>query len=179
MANRGCPDKDADRDNIADRIDACPNRHGLAQHKGCPPPDRDGDGVPDSKDRCKTRREVWNGVRDFDGCPDRPAARLRLSNGTVSFVPRITFVAGDRRLSRAGSFYMRLGASLLRRLTPGVVEVVVVPEYGLSYGHSLQRARKRATAVVRALTKLLPARVKVVPRAKAADGRRRVELRFR
>lgn len=181
IGNAGCPDTDLDRDGVPDRSDQCKRRYGRAILKGCPAPDGDADGIPDAKDRCKTKREVWNGVRDWDGCPDRPAARLvlRPKQRTITFAQRITFTAGDRAVSRAGAFYLRLAAPLLRRLTPGVIEVVVAAEYGLSYGDSMQRARRRAKAAAAALAKLAPSYTRIVVKPRGPDGRRRLELHFR
>ena len=43
-------DKDADRDGIKDKVDACPQIPGSASANGCP--DNDGDGIINSKDLC-------------------------------------------------------------------------------------------------------------------------------
>ena len=40
-----CPELDADRDGLANGLDACPQVVGLAELKGCPDRDLDGDGV--------------------------------------------------------------------------------------------------------------------------------------
>jgi hypothetical protein len=37
---------------------------------GCPNPDRDGDTYPNEQDECPDSAEVFNGVKDEDGCPD-------------------------------------------------------------------------------------------------------------
>ena len=44
-----------------------PQRATLAVATG---PDLDGDGIPDAQDRCPDQPEDYNGVDDFDGCPD-------------------------------------------------------------------------------------------------------------
>lgn len=62
VALKGCPD--ADGDGIADKDDACPNVKGLVEFKGCP--DTDGDGVVDSEDDCPDVK----GLVAFKGCPD-------------------------------------------------------------------------------------------------------------
>ena len=178
VANHGCPDHDRDGDGLADRVDRCPDRFGLAAHNGCPPPDADGDGVPDARDRCKRGAEVYNGVRDTDGCPDRPAAVARLHKDRVEVVGKLGFVNRDRSLSRAGSYRLRIAAALLGQRTPGVVEVEVVAGYGLSYGDSMQRARRRAAAMVAALRKRLPKYTKLVAKPRGPDGKPRIVLRY-
>ncbi|MFB9052086.1 OmpA family protein [Formosa undariae] len=56
--------KDADKDGIYDKDDACPDVFGLAIFNGCP--DTDGDGIEDSKDACPNEA----GTAEFNGCPD-------------------------------------------------------------------------------------------------------------
>lgn len=56
--------KDADRDGIADKEDACPQMKGRLSARGCP--DEDGDGVEDLEDICRTEA----GPRQLNGCPD-------------------------------------------------------------------------------------------------------------
>lgn len=71
----GCPDPDNDGDGIPDGEDRCPNQAGPASlnpaRNGCPIADADGDTFDDDKDSCPSEPEVWNGVDDEDGCPDR------------------------------------------------------------------------------------------------------------
>jgi OmpA-OmpF porin, OOP family len=70
----GCPDLDNDGDGVRDREDLCPNQPGPASPNpklnGCPIRDQDGDTFDDDRDRCPAEPEVWNGIRDEDGCPD-------------------------------------------------------------------------------------------------------------
>ena len=178
IANRGCPDRDSDGDGLADRVDRCPARYGLVSQAGCPPADADGDGVPDATDRCPGAAEVWNGIRDNDGCPDKPAALVVREPTRVRFTQRITFTLAGNALSQPSQFYMRIAARLLRNQTPGRVDVVVVADYGLSYGDSIQRARRHAAVIVDALRKLVPAYTKLRAVGRGPDGRRRVELVF-
>ncbi|MEN8186564.1 MAG: OmpA family protein [Bacteroidota bacterium] len=58
----GCPDSDLD--GVQDSEDACPNTVGLPALNGCP--DKDGDGFSDKDDYCP---EVA-GLEQFNGCPD-------------------------------------------------------------------------------------------------------------
>jgi OmpA-OmpF porin, OOP family len=71
----GCPDPDNDRDGIMDTEDRCPLTAGpassTAKWNGCPVPDEDGDTFDDEQDKCPSEAEVWNGVNDDDGCPDK------------------------------------------------------------------------------------------------------------
>lgn len=71
----GCPDPDDDGDGIPDAEDACPRQKGEPStdptRNGCPNPDRDGDSYDNDVDRCPDQPEVFNGVKDDDGCPDQ------------------------------------------------------------------------------------------------------------
>jgi OmpA-OmpF porin, OOP family len=70
----GCPDPDDDGDGIPDTQDACPKEKGEPStdptRNGCPNPDRDGDSFDNDVDRCPDQAEVFNGIKDDDGCPD-------------------------------------------------------------------------------------------------------------
>lgn len=70
----GCPDPDDDGDGVADKDDACPKIAGEPstdpKYNGCANPDRDGDTYFNDKDECPDAAEVFNGVKDEDGCPD-------------------------------------------------------------------------------------------------------------
>jgi OOP family OmpA-OmpF porin len=70
----GCPDPDDDGDGIPDKEDACPRVKGDPStdptRNGCPNPDRDGDSYDNDVDQCPDQPEVFNGVKDDDGCPD-------------------------------------------------------------------------------------------------------------
>jgi OOP family OmpA-OmpF porin len=70
----GCPDTDNDGDGVPDAEDACPTVKGDKsddpKRSGCPSPDRDGDTFPNETDQCPDQAEVFNGVKDDDGCPD-------------------------------------------------------------------------------------------------------------
>ena len=81
--NDGCPDPDNDQDCILDVDDLCPNeaedRDGFEDNDGCPDPDNDSDLILDTADSCPRRdgqtakqtAEVYNTIKDEDGCPDR------------------------------------------------------------------------------------------------------------
>jgi len=76
----GCPDPDDDGDGIPDKEDACPRQKGEPStdptRNGCPNPDRDGDSYDNDVDQCPDQAEVFNGVKDDDGCPDEGGAPL-------------------------------------------------------------------------------------------------------
>ena len=84
----GCPDPDNDGDGIPDKDDACPNVKGEPStdptKSGCPSADRDGDTFDNDVDACPDAAEVYNGVKDDDGCPDeggRPLVVVDASKG--------------------------------------------------------------------------------------------------
>ncbi len=68
------PSKDDDGDGILNGVDACPDKPGEPstdpKMNGCPNPDRDGDTYLNEQDECPDAAEVFNGVKDEDGCPD-------------------------------------------------------------------------------------------------------------
>lgn len=178
--NRGCPDVDGDGDGVADRMDACAAEFGRREYAGCHAPDGDGDGYADREDRCPERAEVWNGVRDHDGCPDRGRAYLRVAGRKIGFVSKIGFVAGDTRLSKPAARAMKAAIGLLVGARSRRVKVVVVAEYGRSYGDSLQRARRRGKVVMRwlaAASELRDVAIELV--CAGPDGRPRVEFDYR
>ncbi|MGF7138070.1 OmpA family protein [Roseimarinus sediminis] len=55
---------DRDNDRIADYLDQCPDEYGTNITRGCP--DRDGDGIPDKDDECPNEP----GIVENKGCPD-------------------------------------------------------------------------------------------------------------
>ena len=86
----GCPDPDDDGDGIPDKEDACPRVKGEPSmdptRNGCPNPDRDGDTYDNDVDQCPDEAEVFNGVKDEDGCPDeggRPLVVVDVVKGAV------------------------------------------------------------------------------------------------
>lgn len=178
-SNHGCPDRDSDGDGIADRLDECPVVMGPEDLAGCPPPDLDDDGVPDATDRCPDRAEIWNGRRDTDGCPDPGQALVQVGEGKVVFArpvrldPRGRLRVTDRALVEAA-------ATALRAARAQRVALVVVADYGLSYGDSLQRAVAQA-ALLRATVAAaagLPIE-RVTARGRGPDGSPRIELVYR
>ncbi len=105
----GCPDPDNDGDGISDSADACPSVPGEPstdpRRNGCPNPDRDGDTYDNETDACPDAAEVFNGVRDDDGCPDEGGK------------PLVTVDTKDPRLP------VRLAAPLRFKGTPEAPEV--------------------------------------------------------
>ncbi|HEY1958368.1 MAG TPA: thrombospondin type 3 repeat-containing protein [Polyangiaceae bacterium] len=68
------PNADDDGDGVKNSEDACPKVPGEPstdpKRNGCPNPDRDGDTYSNDQDECPDAAEVFNGVKDEDGCPD-------------------------------------------------------------------------------------------------------------
>ncbi len=177
--NHGCPDQDGDGDGLVNRLDHCPARMGPRDLGGCPAPDADDDGVPDGDDRCPDAKEVWNARKDGDGCPDKGDPLATVGEGRIRLAraPRLTsrgaVAASDRGL-------VIVAGHILRLTRAGAVRVVVVTDYGLSYGDSLQRAARLAGAAAAAIAdaaKLPPAIVQPTPRG--PDGDPRIVLEYR
>jgi hypothetical protein len=178
MSNHGCPDEDSDGDGVLDRYDKCKDVSGRPSFDGCPLPDRDGDAIADNIDRCPDRPERWNGRRDGDGCPDRGRALITISNGTIRIPRRVRFKAG--RVSPGSVAALRLAGSALRKAKVTSVTIEVVAPYGLSYGHSVMRARTRGRLVRAELARYARIPPKLVRvRARGPDGKPRVEIRYR
>lgn len=104
----GCPEpgslSDRDGDRVNDDVDACPGVTGDSRWRGCkagtvmPTDDDDGDGIPNGVDKCPKEREVYNGVADDDGCPDKggaPLARVDEAKGEIILARSIAFEGGD------------------------------------------------------------------------------------
>lgn len=178
-ANRGCPDRDSDGDGIADRLDECPVVMGHEDLAGCPPPDGDDDGVPDGADRCPDEAEVWNGRRDGDGCPDPGQALVRVGEGKVVFA-RVARLDARGRVRVTDQAMVEAAAAALKSARAQRVALVVVADYGLSYGDSLQRASAQAVVLRAALA--AAARVpieQISARGLGPDGAPRIELTYR
>jgi outer membrane protein OmpA-like peptidoglycan-associated protein len=74
-----------------------------------PPSDRDKDGIPDDKDPCPDEPEVFNGIKDEDGCPDK---ELDLITGTME---GIRFDFGSHKLRRDSYEPLQRAAEVLRK----------------------------------------------------------------
>ncbi len=97
----GCPDKDNDKDGIADAApDKCLNepedKDGFEDEDGCPDLDNDKDGVADAQDKCGDKPETKNGFQDEDGCPDEIPETLKKFTGAIQGV---NFKVGDAALA--------------------------------------------------------------------------------
>jgi OOP family OmpA-OmpF porin len=97
----GCPDKDNDKDGVADAApDKCLNdaedKDGFEDEDGCPDPDNDNDGVLDAADKCGDKPETKNGFQDEDGCPDEIPETLKKFTGAIQ---GINFKVGDSALA--------------------------------------------------------------------------------
>jgi len=97
----GCPDLDNDQDGILDVDDLCPNdpedMDNFEDADGCPDPDNDKDRILDQDDACprvdgetaEQTAEVYNGVEDEDGCPDR--GRVVVTDTKIEILDKIYF----------------------------------------------------------------------------------------
>lgn len=101
------PNKDDDGDGVPNGQDACPTVPGEPSTdpklNGCPNPDRDGDGFTNDKDECPDAAEVFNGIKDDDGCPDEGGKAL---------------VTVDTRLPLAASLVVKLANAIKIAGTP-------------------------------------------------------------
>ena len=67
-------ERDADRDGVANAVDAAPydseDMDGFQDEDGVPDLDNDADGIADVADKCPNEVEDMDGFEDEDGCPD-------------------------------------------------------------------------------------------------------------
>lgn len=175
MANDGCPDQDRDGDGVVDRRDQCPEERGEARHSGCPPEDRDRDGILDDGDRCPTKPEVWNGVKDRDGCPDAGAAHVVYEPGLLTL--KLAF--GAKGLAAAEQKKLQTAVALLKLRRARRLNVGVVAGYGLSYGDSIGRARRQAAVLRGWFARAFPRwKDRVVVVGRPPDGTPRVTIAY-
>lgn len=165
----GCPDLDNDGDGVSDKADACPNVKGVkstdSKQNGCPDPDPDRDTFPNAAqkgavgvvvDKCPDQAEVFDGVKDDDGCPDgddapkgRPLVEIRTpATGAQVRMSRGVAFNDKHEIEPASDPLVRALAVELMKREGWTVDVGVRPSptKGKEEG-----AKKRAEAVVAAL----------------------------
>lgn len=78
-----------------------PSPQRLVARRAPPPPrrpvDTDGDGIPDERDKCPRVKEIFNGYRDDDGCPD---VVCRPMPAQVRIQAKIYFPSGSDRIQK-------------------------------------------------------------------------------
>ncbi len=151
---------------MVDAEDKCPELPGPTSGGGCPDVDGDGDRIADRFDACPTEF----GVTGRKGCPG-PGGNLELAG-----IPLI----GPRGPDAKTKKFLATVLDAMKAADGRRVQLTVVAEYGLSYGDSIDRARRRAQALrahVAVALKLPPADVAIAWRG--PDGRPRLELAYR
>jgi outer membrane protein OmpA-like peptidoglycan-associated protein len=93
--------RDADKDGIVDKDDACPTApedgDGFEDKDGCPDPDNDKDGLADANDKCPNEAEDADTWKDDDGCPDPlTEVTVRAVDKTGLPVPFASVSLGDQ-----------------------------------------------------------------------------------
>jgi len=165
------PVADTDGDGTSDSADHCPAIIG-APPDGCPPRDTDGDGILDGADACPSDP----GPRARRGCPQKAGATAaELARAKRLPAPRLV---GGRRgvLSADARKALRAAGAELARAGARRVVVVSVADHGLSYGDSIERARRAGELAAQLLRAQLHAPVSVD--ARGPDGAPRLELRY-
>jgi outer membrane protein OmpA-like peptidoglycan-associated protein len=103
----GCPDADTDNDGVLNQEDQCPTRpmgpYPDARRRGCPEDDTDRDGIVNSRDRCPNEPEIYNSIRDDDGCPDGRPLLTRVGSDIQFFRP-VLFLNNSDQLVGAETF---------------------------------------------------------------------------
>jgi hypothetical protein len=156
----GCPEPDGDGDGIIDRMDSCPKVPGEPStdpaRNGCPNPDRDGDTYENDRDQCPDAAEVFNGIRDDDGCPDEGGKPLVVidAKGGVKLEPPIKIVgaADEPEVDKGSLMTLRALALELNRHRDWTLAVGVRPAGPASAQETAALAR--SFAVVHVLSTL-------------------------
>ncbi len=168
----GCPAGDADGHGTGDSLDEgdkvaktdfCPDQpEGKdGSEDGCPAPDpdRDGDTYDNDKDQCPEDAEVYNGIKDDDGCPDEGGNLLVSIDpkdpklGVKLAAPIKILGAGDaQEVDKANAMTMRALALELNRHRDWTLAIGVRPAGAAP--DAQQTSLARAFAVVHALAAL-------------------------
>jgi outer membrane protein OmpA-like peptidoglycan-associated protein len=103
-------DDDLDGDGIKNDVDSCkinPNPDqadldGDGIGDVCDD-DIDGDGILNVTDQCPREKEVYNGVKDEDGCPDEGVMRVKVTKDKIEIMDKI-FFEFDKDVIKSESF---------------------------------------------------------------------------
>ncbi len=154
------PNKDDDGDGIPNAQDACPDLAGEPSTdprlNGCPNPDRDGDTYLNEVDTCPDAAEVFNGVKDDDGCPDEGGKALVTIDAHLALKLQNAIKMGGTAdapsVDASSMMTMRALALELNKHRDWVLMVGAKPASTASTSQA--QALARALAVVNALTLL-------------------------
>ncbi|MEO8877236.1 MAG: thrombospondin type 3 repeat-containing protein, partial [Polyangiaceae bacterium] len=157
----GCPDPDDDGDGVTDSLDACPRVPGEPatdpKRNGCPNPDRDGDTVENTEDQCPDQAEVFNGVKDEDGCPDTGGKALVTITGkdnAIRLVSPVKVVTTPGTVVVDEKTWPQLRALVLELNRHRDWTLAVAAKPDAKAGANDQAALARTVAVVNAANKL-------------------------
>ena len=160
--NDGCPDPDNDHDGILDIDDLCPDdpedKDGFEDSDGCPDPDNDSDLILDTADACprvdgqtaKQTAEVYNTVKDDDGCPDRGTV---IETRTGILILESIHFEFNSDVIKEESFPILRAVAKTMQLNPEILLVEVqghTDERG-SNAYNLDLSTRRAASVMRFL----------------------------
>jgi OmpA-OmpF porin, OOP family len=158
----GCPDPDNDGDGILDVDDLCPDEpediDSFEDRDGCPETDNDSDLIRDTADACPRRdgetakqtAEVYNTVKDEDGCPDRgPVIETRTH---IEILESIHFEFNSDVIKQDSHPILRAVAKTML-LNPEIrlVEVQGHTDERGSDAYNLDLSQRRAASVMRFL----------------------------
>jgi hypothetical protein len=153
------PNKDDDGDGIPNAQDACPDLAGEPSTdprlNGCPNPDRDGDTYLNEQDDCPDAAEVFNGVKDEDGCPDQGGKALVTVDAHLVLklaTPNAVKVDGTPGMTGADALHMAPASAMTLRAI--ALELNKHRDWVLMVGAkpAAPDAKGQADALARALT---------------------------
>ncbi|MCA1664909.1 MAG: OmpA family protein, partial [Myxococcales bacterium] len=117
--------------------------------------DTDGDGIVDRLDKCPTEKEVFNGVEDDDGCPDKGPELATFTAQAIEIKQKILFEFGKAAI-KPQSFLLLATVAKIMTLHPDVT-LIRIEGHTDSVGTravNLKLSRERAESVRRHLVEV-------------------------
>jgi OOP family OmpA-OmpF porin len=188
IAPDGCPPPDKDKDGFLDPVDACPEEPGIAPDGCPPPPDSDGDGIIDKNDDCPLVKEIYNGYKDQDGCPDELPQEVKWKEGTP--IEGIFFEFNKDKIQKKSIKTLDAAVAVLKQFDDIRIEISGHTDDVGTDEANLDLSRRRAEAVKKYMVDqgVDPARIETIgygrskpidtgKSSKARAKNRRIEFR--
>ncbi len=144
VAPDGCPPPDKDKDGFLDPDDKCPEEPGIAPDGCPPPPDSDGDGILDKDDDCPLVKEVYNGYKDQDGCPDELPKEVTWDGRAIE---GIFFEFNKDKIQKKSTKTLDAAVALLKQFDDIRIEISGHTDDVGSEDANLDLSKRRAEAV--------------------------------
>lgn len=173
--------RDADRDGIVDRQDACrdvpEDVDAFEDTDGCPEPDNDHDGVADVEDGCPNAPEDHDRWQDEDGCPDMlTAIDLEVVDAAGGPIPGVRVGFGDARGASGMHLESAAGVFAFSAVAPDWVPLAESIVVANGPPLKVTRIMKPETTGVTLLAEVLPPARVVLPPARVVITREKLEI---